>query len=71
MNPDEECTERIGKKKKKEVKFKAADADLRKMPFLLKDGDIIGVRIESENIEALDDFQTEADIELKIRFTEN
>ena len=34
------------KKKKKEVVFKAGEGDLRKMPFLLKDGDIIGVRIE-------------------------
>lgn len=51
FNPDEECTEKIGKKKKKEIKFNASEADLRKMPFLLKDGDIIGLRIENENID--------------------
>jgi hypothetical protein len=39
----------------------AKDADIRKMPFLLKDGDIIGVRIEAENAQGKDDFQTEAD----------
>jgi hypothetical protein len=31
------------------------------MPFLLKDGDIIGVRQESENPDGIDDFQTEED----------
>lgn len=36
---------------------------------MLKDGDIIGVRIEKENIDGFDDFQTEADQELKEKFT--
>ena len=49
FDPEMECVEKIGKKKKTEVKFKAGDGDLRKMPFLLRDGDIIGVRIESDN----------------------
>lgn len=31
------------------------------MPFLLKDGDIIGIRFESENVKGDDDFQTEED----------
>lgn len=47
LNPDEEIVEK--KKKGKEVKFLGKDADLKKMPYLLKDGDIIGVRFESEN----------------------
>lgn len=59
MDKDEEIIEK--KKKGKEVKFKAANADLKKVPFFLKDGDIIGVRFESENIEGKDDFQTEED----------
>ena len=40
----------VEKKKKKEHKYKAETADLRNFPFLLKDGDIIGVRMETENI---------------------
>lgn len=36
---------------------------------MLKDGDIIGVRLESDNIEGKDDFQTEEDKELKEKFT--
>jgi hypothetical protein len=39
----------------------ASDIDLRKMPFLLKDGDIVGVRVNTEAGADLDDFQTEAD----------
>ncbi len=53
LDPEEEIVE---KKKKKEVKFKGVNADLRKMPYLLKDGDIIGVRLEAENENGLDDF---------------
>ena len=54
MDKDEEIVEK--KKKGKEVKFKAMNADLKKVPFFLKDGDIIGVRFESENIDGSDDF---------------
>jgi ubiquitin carboxyl-terminal hydrolase 40 len=68
MNPDEEIVEK--RKKNKEVKFKAGEADLRKFPFMLKDGDIIGIRLESENIDGQDDFQTEEDQERKFRFSE-
>lgn len=46
LNPNEEITEK--KKKGKEVKYLAANADLKKMPFMLKDGDIIGIRFDSE-----------------------
>jgi hypothetical protein len=35
---------------------KAANLDLRKFPWLLQDGDIIGVRIERENSSKNDDF---------------
>lgn len=53
MDIDEEIVE---KKKGKEVKYKAGNADLKKKPFFLKDGDIIGVRFESENLDGSDDF---------------
>jgi hypothetical protein len=53
MDVDEKVTE---KKKGKEVEYKAGNADLRRKPFFLKDGDIIGVRFESENFEGNDDF---------------
>ena len=54
MNPDEECVEK--RKKNKEFKFKAGEGDLRKFPFFLKDGDVIGLRVEKENSDKLDDF---------------
>ena len=56
-------------KKNKETRCRAGDKDLRKFPFMLKDGDIIGIRVESENTLLLDDFQTQADIEAKEKFT--
>lgn len=62
MDKEEEVIE---KKKGKEVKYKAGNADLKKKPFFLKDGDIIGIRFESENKEGKDDFQTEEDKLLK------
>ncbi|KAL4452820.1 hypothetical protein ABPG74_002385 [Tetrahymena malaccensis] len=39
--------------------------DLKKSPYLLKDGDEIGYRLKSENLEGKDDFQTEQDKENK------
>ncbi len=39
----------------------ASEIDLRKAPFLLKDGDIIGIRDDTEPEAEKDDFQTEAD----------
>ena len=68
MNPDEECVEK--RKKNKEVKFKAGEQDLRKFPFFLKDGDIIGVKLDNEDPEGTDDFQTEEDQIAKERFSE-
>ena len=41
------------------------------MPYILKDGDIIGVRFESENEDGKDDFQTEQDKILKEEFENN
>lgn len=38
------------------------------MPYLLRDGDIIGVRIESENEDGKDDFKTEQDEVLRREF---
>ena len=68
MNPEEECVEK--RKKNKEVRFKAGEADLRKFPFFLKDGDIIGVKLDSEDPENADDFQTEEDQIAKENFTQ-
>ena len=56
LNPDEVLIEKRGKKNKIEVKTPAGEVDLRKAPYLLKDGDIIGLRIESESCAAEDDF---------------
>jgi hypothetical protein len=38
------------------------------MPFLLKDGDIIGIRVDTEDGADTDDFQTEADSKAKEEF---
>ena len=56
-----------GKGKKKTLQ-KAGQIDLKSFPFLLKDGDILGVRLESENPDGNDDFQTEADLISKAEF---
>ena len=46
--------------------------DLRKYPFLLQDGDIIGFRLEKENISDInDDFQTDQDLINKSEFNLN
>jgi hypothetical protein len=66
MDKEEEIVE--NKKKGKQVKYKAANADLKKLPFFLKDGDIVGVRFESENESKLDDFQTDEDKVLQQEF---
>ncbi len=66
MNPAEIIIEKKGKKQKTEVKTPASEVDLRKFPYLLKDGDIIGLRVEEEGCE--DDFQTEADQVAKEEF---
>lgn len=59
MDYNEEIVEK--KKKGKETKILAANADLKKIPYFVKDGDIIGVRFESENTGGADDLQTEED----------
>ena len=59
MDPDEEIVEK--RKKGKEFRCKASEQDLRRPPFYLKDGDIIAYRLDSENSEKTDDFQTEED----------
>ena len=58
---DPEQLVQSGKGKKKQV-VKASDLDLKQFPFLLKDGDIIGCRLESENADKSDDFQTDQDL---------
>ena len=42
--------------------------DLRKYPHFLQDGDILGVRVASEDPEGTDDLQTEEDRQLKVDF---
>lgn len=66
MDAEEEIVE--NKKKGKQVKYQAGNADLKKQPFFLKDGDIIGVRFESENPDGKDDFQTAEDTVLREEF---
>ena len=48
--------------------MRAGNLDMRKYPWWLADGDIIGVRIERENTEKDDDFQCDADFEAKADF---
>ena len=67
-DPKEEIVEKQGKKKKVEIKTPITNFDLRKFPFLLCDGDIIGVRVDSEEGAETDDFQTEADLLAKEDF---
>ena len=47
---------------------KAANMDLRKQPFFLQDGDIIGVRFGKDDPEKQDDFQTDEDLINKANF---
>jgi len=49
---------------------KLVKCDLRSAPFLLSEGDILGVRDNSEGGAASDDFQTDADIQNKHRLEE-
>ena len=41
---------------------------MRKYPWFLADGDIIGVRFEKDNINKDDDFQTDEDLIAKADF---
>ena len=59
---------KAGKKKKTVQPTKLSNLDLRQFPVFLQDGDIIGVRLESENKDKQDDFQTEADSRAKAEF---
>lgn len=68
LDPAQEITETQGKKKKTVIKTLAAEFDLRKHPFMMSDGDIIGLRVDSEEGAATDDFQTEADASAREEF---
>jgi len=68
MDPEEMIEERTGKKKKQRQLVKAAFVDLKKYPWTLKDGDIIGCRLERDNPEKADDFQTDQDLIDKANF---
>mmetsp|Transcript_26663 Transcript_26663/g.40676 ORF Transcript_26663/g.40676 Transcript_26663/m.40676 type:complete len:88 (+) Transcript_26663:701-964(+) len=45
IDPEEMIDEKVGKKKKQIQRVSMATMDLRKWPFFLQDGDIIGVRL--------------------------
>ena len=62
LDPDEELTI---KQKKKSIKQRAGDIELKKPPILLKDGDHIGVLIDGSTV---DDLQTDADAEAADNF---
>lgn len=47
---------------------KAGNQDIRNYPHNLQDGDIIGVRLTSENKNGSDDFQTDQDLISKAEF---
>lgn len=66
IDPNQMVEERNGKKKKQLVR--ASNIDLRKYPHFLGDGDIIGVRLGSEDPTKTDDLQTDADIIAKADF---
>ena len=59
MDPNQTHEQTTGKKKKQKIQVKAANMDLRKLPYPLgpvQDGDIIGVREERDNADKQDDF---------------
>lgn len=62
LDPDEELTI---KQKKKSIKQRAGDIELKKPPILLKDGDHIGVLVDGSTE---DDLQTDADAEAAENF---
>jgi len=55
---------------KQEIDTQPLIENLRKAPFLLKDGDIVGYRMEIENLLKDDDFQTFEDEENRLKFME-
>ena len=59
IDPEEKFEETIGKKKKKKMIIKGVDLDLRKYPFFLQDGDMIGVKLNSNDPTGTDDLQTD------------
>ena len=62
LDPEEELTI---KQKKKTIKQRAGDVELKKPPILLKDGDHIGVLVDGSTV---DDLQTDADAEAADHF---
>ena len=67
INGNEKVEQKKGKKGKTVEMINVSNMDLRVNPFFLQDGDIIGVRIESENKDN-DDWQTESDKVAKAEF---
>ena len=59
INANEQVEIKKGKKGKQKELVKVANLDLRQVPFFLQDGDIIGYRLENQNKDGQDDWQTE------------
>eukprot|EP00330_Aristerostoma_sp_ATCC50986_P006121 CAMPEP_0114582380 /NCGR_PEP_ID=MMETSP0125-20121206/6380_1 /TAXON_ID=485358 ORGANISM="Aristerostoma sp., Strain ATCC 50986" /NCGR_SAMPLE_ID=MMETSP0125 /ASSEMBLY_ACC=CAM_ASM_000245 /LENGTH=220 /DNA_ID=CAMNT_0001775313 /DNA_START=3104 /DNA_END=3766 /DNA_ORIENTATION=+ len=57
-----------GKKKKHVPIMDDIRENLRKSPYIFRDGDVIGYRLESENQDNKDDFQTAEDEEAKQKY---
>ena len=68
-NKQEKPQEKKDNKDQVELK-KLSELDLRSAPFLLSEGDILGVRDDTEEGADKDDFQTEADIENRKKLEE-
>ena len=68
IDPNQQIEEKSGRKKKSKQLVRAGNIDIRKYPWFLQDGDIIGLRIERENVDKQDDFQTDADLIAKADF---
>ena len=68
MDPNQMIEEKSGKKKKTKQLVKAGNIDLRKYPFFLADGAIFGFRLDKDNGDKSDDFQTDADLIAKAEF---
>ena len=68
MDGSAQIEQKKGKKGKQRELVKVANVDLRSQPYFLQDGDIIGFRLEKENKDGSDDWQTEQDKEDKVAY---
>lgn len=69
LDPEHEVEEKKGKKNKQIVKHKLKDFSLKKFPYNLRDGCVIGYKLLEEGSELEgEDWQTEEDKEAKARY---